>query len=38
MYNINIVKEEEFLLENNIVTEQEIQQMYKNAFEYSFIK
>jgi hypothetical protein len=38
MYNINIVKEEEFLLENNIVTEKEIKQMYKNAFEYSFIK
>jgi len=38
MYNINIVKEEEFLLENNICTEKEIKQMYKNAFEYSFIK
>jgi len=38
MYNINIVKEEEFLLENNIVSEKEIKQMYKNAFEYSFIK
>jgi len=38
MYNINIVKEEEFLLENWIVTEQEIKQMYKNAFDYSFIK
>jgi hypothetical protein len=38
MYNINIVKEEEFLLENDIVTEKEIRQMYKNAFEYTFIK
>jgi len=38
MYNINIVKEEEFLLENNICTEKEIKKMYKNAFEYSFIK
>ncbi|MDQ7022045.1 MAG: hypothetical protein Q9M97_00670 [Candidatus Gracilibacteria bacterium] len=38
MYNINIVKEEEFLLENGIVTEKEIKQMYKNAFEYTFIK
>ena len=38
MYNINIVKEEEFLLENNICSEKEIKKMYKNAFEYSFIK
>lgn len=38
MYNINIVKEEEFLLEHKIVTEKEIKKMYKNAFEYSFIK
>ncbi len=38
MYNINIVWEEKFLLENNIVSEEEIKQMYKNAFEYSFIK
>jgi len=38
MYNINIVKEEEFLLENDICTEKEIKKMYKNAFEYSFIK
>jgi len=38
MYNINIVKEEEFLLENEICTEKEIKKMYKNAFEYSFIK
>jgi hypothetical protein len=38
MYNTNVLKEEEFLLENKIVSKKEIKQMYKNAFDYSFIK
>lgn len=38
MYNINIISEEKLLLENNIITEKELDQMYKNAFDYTFIK
>ncbi len=38
MYNINVVKEEEFLLEHDICTHKEIKKMYKNAFDYTFIK
>jgi len=38
MYNINIIKEEDLLLENNIVSEKEIRQMYKNAFDNTFVK
>jgi hypothetical protein len=38
MYNINIIKEEDLLLDNNIITEIELNEMYKNAFDYSFIK
>ncbi len=38
MYQINIIKEEDLLLNNNIITEIELNQMYKNAFDYSFVK
>ncbi len=38
MYQINIIKEEDLLLENEIITETELNQMYKNAFDYSFVK
>ena len=38
MYNINIIKEEDLLLDNKIITETQLHQMYKNAFDYSFVK
>lgn len=38
MYQTNVLKEEEFLLENNILNEQEITQCTKWAFEASFMK
>jgi len=38
MYQINIIKEEDLLLDNDIITEEQLFQMYKNAFDYSFIK
>ena len=38
MYKINIIKEEEFMLKNNILTEEEITECRENSFNASFIK
>lgn len=38
MYRTNVVKEEEFLMQENILTEKEVAQCRENAFEATFIK
>lgn len=38
MYKTNVMKEEDFLLENNILTEEELEICRKNAFKASFIQ
>ncbi len=35
---INILKVQDVLISNGIITETELNQMYKNAFDYAFVK